>query len=117
MKAAESGIVRLITPYHEGDHAGDRTEVIRFEGLARCRQCRRLHPYRVGQFNPLATRRPAEDEVVDSWEDAAHLVRKWLPLAPRYLGARGRLADEPTEQFFDTRAAAIAWLLEAVPDA
>jgi hypothetical protein len=70
-----------------------------------------LHEYQVGVTLP-------GDEVptsllFDSWEEASHQVLTWLPEAGLYLGRREPEDQADASEFlFDTRAAAIWWLLE-----
>ncbi len=125
MKAAELGAVRFITPYQEGDYEDDeeiddegmavRVLVSRIEGLRSCRRCSRLHPYYLTLAKP-GDKAPTKDLLSDSWEDAWHQVMEWLPDVPPFLGRRETdIEADASERFFDSRTAAIVWLLEPVP--
>lgn len=54
--------------------------VVRVEGAHRCNGCRRLHPY---SLNTMVPGQPpsalADGRLFDSWEDAAHQARIWIP--------------------------------------
>jgi hypothetical protein len=72
-----------------------------------------LHPYQVGLIWP-GDEASTDDYLFDSWEDAAHYVRKALPDGAKFYARREpeRDEDESEAWMFDSRAAAIEWLLE-----
>ena len=54
--------------------------VLRAEGQHRCSDCSRLHPFALSRVFPAEGRREIGDGLlVDSWEDAAHQLREWMP--------------------------------------
>lgn len=106
--SSDSRVVRFITLFEEGPEEPTGPMVCRIEGAARCSHCERLHQYQLG----LAA---GPNLLFDSWEDAAHQARAWLADGPIFLAHRAPEQEaDATEQFFDNRAAAIDWLLEAV---
>ena len=102
--------IRVITPT-----IGPDRMVSRVEGGWVCRGCARVHPYRLDLFANYGDP-PAESQIFNNWEDAAHQVRAWLPDAACFLGHR-ELADPAAEvideQEFNGREQALAWLLRS----
>lgn len=53
--------------------------VVRVEGRHQCRHCSRLHLFTLNRTFPARPETWSEGVLFDSWEDAAHELREWMP--------------------------------------